>query len=181
MNSYSQAGQDQFVHALHPSPGVFLDIGCAGRSISNTLALEEIGWSGVLVDNSVEAMKDSAGRKPTFVLADAVALDYSFLPPVVDYLSLDVDFASLAVLRRLPLHETRFRIITVEHDSYQHGETLRTPMLEILKTRGYDVLCADVCNPDPFEIWCVDPKLVDMSIAEKFRRNQPTQWRDILA
>lgn len=184
MNFYAQAGQDRYCcRLLGHAPRIernFLDVGCAGLSISNTLGLEEIGWSGWLVDNSVEAMKASMGRKAAFIFADASQLDYSFLPPIVSYLSLDVDQYSLASLRKIfETAKTRFRVITAEHDSYSRGETLRTPMLELLKDNGYDILCADVCNPDPFEIWAIDPKLVDMTIAEQFRRNYATHWKEI--
>jgi hypothetical protein len=183
MNSRSQAGQDRFVNALHPQPGTFLDIGAAGLAISNTLGLEEIGWTGILVDNSPEAARASTVRKAWFKLADATQRDYSFLPPIVDFLSLDVDGASLDALRKIfaSAPKTSFRTITVEHDQYERGESLRTPMLELLRAKGYDILCPDVCHEGKsFEIWAVKPELVDMTVAEKFRRDKPTDWKEIL-
>jgi hypothetical protein len=181
MSFVSQAGQDQYVNALWPSPGRFLDIGAAGLSISNTLALERKGWTGWLVDNSPEAEKASRERPAQFICCDATRLDYSFLPPIVEYLSLDIDSASFSALCQLPLDTTKFRIITAEHDRYERGEALRTPMLGLLANAGYDVLCPDVCHEGKsFEIWAVHPELVDMSIAEKFRRDKPTDWKEIL-
>ena len=51
VNSYSQAGQDRFVRAVHgDTPGFFLDVGCSDPvHISNTYALEKLGWRGLLV------------------------------------------------------------------------------------------------------------------------------------
>jgi hypothetical protein len=181
MTFNSQAGQDRLVHALHPTPGYFVDIGAAGLSISNTLVLEQLDWKGVLIDNSPEAKKVSELRSVPFLFADATRLDYSFLPEVVDYLSLDIDGASLSALFQLPLGRTRFRIITMEHDFYERGESLRSPMLSVLKNHGYDVLCADVCHEGKsFEIWAIDPNAVDMTVADTFRRDKPTDWREIL-
>lgn len=186
MNDTSQAGQATFVKRLLIDTnlvpvGNFLDIGCAGLTISNTLPLEALGWRGWLIDNSPEAQKASASRPSQFIFGDATRLDYSFLPPVVDYLSLDVDEAGLSVLFALPLVKTRFRVMTVEHDHYRLGDTLRVPMLSYLAKNGYDVLCSDVCQDgQSFEIWAVHPELVDMDVANLFRQPGPTNWRDIL-
>lgn len=180
MNFYSQAGQDQFVHALLPKrEGTFWDIGCGGLEISNTRGLEELGWRGLLVDNSPEARKASCVRPSPFFLANAT--EFSFPEPDrVDYLSLDVDGASLDALRNLPLDKTRFSVITVEHDFWRFGDNLRTPMLQLLTEHGYFIVCADVCNPDPFEIWAVDDRVFSLQDVERFVRSEPTQWRDIL-
>lgn len=180
MNFYSQARQDEFVLALagRHIPKLFLDIGCGGRSISNTLALEERGWTGMLLDNSPEAEKDSKGRKAQFILTDATKYKWPVPLLCFGYASIDIDYASLDALKNIPLGDMRFGIITIEHDSWRFGEELRTPMLRILKEHGYDVLCADVCNPDPFEIWAVDPECVDMEIAERFRSNKPTHCNE---
>lgn len=184
MTDYSQAGQTTFVKKLLIDTGVvpvgsFLDIGCAGLSISNTLGLEELGWRGWLCDNSPEAQLDSINRPSKFILGDATKLNYGFLPSVVDYLSLDIDGATLDALKKLPLDKTRFRVITIEHDAYRFGETLRLPMADILIAHGYTIICMDVCNPDPFEIWAVDKNLVPASAWEPMVRIGPVQWRDI--
>jgi hypothetical protein len=184
INDYSQAGQTRFVFETLIKPdvvrvGSFLDIGCAGLSISNTLGLEELGWRGWLIDNSSEAQLDSINRPSKFILGDATQLNYGFLPAIVDYLSLDIDGATLDALRKLPLDKTRFRVITIEHDQYSRGDTLRIPIYETLIAHGYTIVCMDVCNPDPFEIWAVDPNLVPRSAWEPMVRTGPVQWRDI--
>lgn len=178
MNFYSQAGQDQFVHKLLPiTNGTFWDIGCGGLEISNTLALEQVGWRGLLMDNSPEAQKASVGRISRFILADATI--YRFPEPErIDYLSLDIDAGTLSALMNLPLNKTRFSIITIEHDAYRFGDTLRAPMRKILKNFGYNLVCADVKNPDPFEDWWVDDLLWDK--ANRFL-SSGMMWTDIFA
>lgn len=200
MISYSQAGQDRFVREVLGSPkcGSFLDIGANNPiAINNTAALEQtLGWRGLLVDNSVESMQAcEEKRKSAFLLTDAAhpqdwlgALRQAeeinhgaslHTPRYIDYLSLDVDEASLACLKNLPLEYVRFRAITLEHDRYRFGEGRRDEMVGVLRKHGYDILCADVCDQGlPFEIWAVDPTMVDMKLAEKFRRNKPTEWRE---
>jgi hypothetical protein len=183
MKSYAQAGQDVFARLLHPEPGVFLDVGAAGLSISNTLGLEEAGWTGTLVDISHEALRASSGRKAKFICDDATKIDYSFLPSEVGYLSVDCDQYSLAALERIfataPL--TRFSVITAEHDEYERGETLRTPMLNLLRKKGYGIVCPDVCHEGkPFEIWAVHQELVRFEDAARFIRYEPIDWKEIL-
>lgn len=48
---YSQLGADAWILEQHPSPGYWLEIGCAdGSHLSNTRLLEEHGWTGLSVD-----------------------------------------------------------------------------------------------------------------------------------
>jgi hypothetical protein len=171
MKSYSQAGQDRFVHELLVKTkivprGTFLDIGCAGKLYSNTLALEEIGWRGTLMD--VAPQPEAMRRPSTFIQADATEHDWGRAPVVIDYLSLDVDEAGLRALARLPLDTMQFRVITIEHDAYRYGEKLRPFMRQILSKAGYVLVCADVCNPVPFEDWWVLPALMKGVNYEKY-------------
>ena len=49
----SQTGQDQWVLENWPQPGTFLELGAYdGIEFSNTLALEERGWRGYLIEPS---------------------------------------------------------------------------------------------------------------------------------
>lgn len=186
MNHYSQAGQDRFVEEVLIKSGVvtcnsltrgsFLDIGAGGRSISNTLGLEEIGWFGWLVDNSEGAKKDSEMRPSNFICANAVELSYAFLPAEVDYLSLDVDGATPDVVQRFPWNKTQFRVITVEHDAYRFGRGPREMMRAILGNHDYQLICADVRNPEPFEDWWVSKEVLEH--AKKFICNGK-QWEKI--
>ena len=168
MTTFSQAGQDIFVRRIfgHGHKGTFLDIGCAGDQFSNTLALEQEGWTGTLVDCDSNAAR---GRKSKFICEDATKIDFSFLPPYVDYLSLDVDEASYRALEKLPMDKTRFGVITIEHDAYRFGDNLRIPERNMLTTLGYVNVCQDVCATEgaPFEDWFCSEKL--LASAKPFR------------
>lgn len=194
MKSYSQAGQDMFVREVLGSPrnGTYLDIGANNPiAINNTFVLEkELGWRGLLVDNSGESMEACERERTShFYLTDAAAaqnwiaaLAQAELPTDrLDYLSLDVDEASLACLKGLPLAHVRFNVITIEHDEYRRPGT-RDAMMETLRKNGYITLCADVCNQGlSFEIWAVDSMAspaITLDRAARFTRSKPTEWRE---
>lgn len=195
MKSYSQAGQDRFVADIlglrfNPRVGTFLDIG-ANNPIekNNTYALEtEFGWKGLCVDNSGESMEAcERERKACFYLTDATlhqnwlaALAQAELPTdLIDYLSLDVDAATLATLKGLPLPQLKFKVITIEHDAYRFGPGPRDEMIEILAKNDYDVLCADVMDKGlSFEIWAAHKEFVSEKLRDFFRRDKPTEWTE---
>jgi hypothetical protein len=190
----SQAGQDRFVHALAVvgegrATGTFLDIGCNDPiAISNTYALEGLGWTGVLVDRDPRwAGVISERRRSPFVCGDAKAIDWPamlgrYAPHVpIDYLSFDLDEDGWAGLQTFPLADVRFRILTVEHDAWRFEDRLRLPMRALLHEHGYDLLCPDVTNGGcQFEDWYVDPLVVDMTIANRFRTTKATDWKMIV-
>jgi hypothetical protein len=183
--SHSQAGQDQFAwEILGHKPGTFLDIG-ANHPVekSNTYALEQMGWTGIMVENDAHCVDLLRAQRGACLLAgDATKLDWTTvaLPHGgIEYLSLDVDESTLAVLRNLMAAKARFSLITLEHDAYRFGTERRDEMAELLRGDRYDILCADVCDKGlSFEIWAVDPLAVDMKKAEKFRRIGPTDWKE---
>lgn len=183
--SHSQAGQDRFVWEVlrHPESGTFLDIG-ANHPVekNNTYALEQMGWRGILVENDAHCANLIREQREASILEEDATtvpwLGYLFQDRL-DYLSLDVDFASLQVLRDLMALPYRFSVLTVEHDAYRFGTERRDEMVTLLRSKGYDILCADVCDQGmSFEIWAVDPLAVDMAKAEKFRRDVPTDWKE---
>ena len=184
---HSQAGQDRFVHALLGGEGgrrTFLDVGCSDPVLlSNTLALESIGWKGVLFDINPD-LKTAIAEKRTspFVCGDVknaewgTILDAHKMPSVIDYLSFDLDEAGEAILPTLPWSRVRFRVLTVEHDAYRFGDHVRHTMRKFLRSQGYELLCPDVTNAGtPFEDWWVDPLLIDMALAERLRTTTPTE------
>lgn len=186
--SYAQAGQDRFAREIIGDSGTYLEIGANNPvSINNTYALEKLGWTGLSVDNSGESMLAfEKERENFFYLTDAAApqnwqaaLAQAELPiDHISYLSLDIDEATLQCLSNLPLRDLRFSVLTVETDEYRLPGR-RDAILEILRFHGYDVLAADVMDQGlSFEVWAVDPRTVDMSRAERFRRDKPTEWRE---
>lgn len=199
--SHSQSGQDRFVDLiLHGKrDGRFLDIGCNHPiELSNTYAFEtELGWKGLLIDRDEYCVGlCKLARASQCVKEDVLAADWSELLnipdfkwgghgpiPVIDYLSIDCDENTLAAIRRLLDNvAVRFRVLTVETDAYRFGPGPRDAIDGLLQRHGYDLLCRNVRSSDGsiYETWAVDPKLVDMKIAEKFR-SDGLKWNEILA
>src|SRR6478609_3112907 len=203
--SHSQSGQDVFAYfTCETDKGTFLDIGAANPVVgNNSYGLECKGWSGITIDVSAEYAPKYVGvRKAPLQVMDMTKINWAefvsknpMLQKPVDYLSFDIDEASLIVLRTVPFDELRFRTITIEHDAYRHGDKFRGEMRTILQGAGYELLAADVIvyylwegSPEtvalkgflPFEDWYVKPELVDMAKAEKFRSSNK-MWSDILA
>jgi Methyltransferase FkbM domain len=188
MFAYSICGTDS---------GTFLDIGaCYPTKSNNTYGLECKGWSGITIDSCADYAKQYVGvRKEPLTVLDMTAInwdefiaDHPMLRNTVDYLSFDIDEASLQVLRKLPFDRLQFRVLTVEHDAYRRGDAVRGEMRKILKCAGYDPIATDVrvfimWNGRPeaaaFEDWYVRPELVDMRVANRFRCDNKL-WSDVL-
>lgn len=184
--SNSQAGQDLFVKALlmdtrEPGAGgTFLDIGANHPvTLSNTYALEQVGWCGVLMDNDpncIALLDERRNQRSAIIRADATTFDFRrMIPPffpgvVIDYLSLDVDHATAAALEQLLKAPFRYRVATIENDFYRFGPEPRAKIRELMLGQGYDLLCADVTSQDCiFEDWWIDPAQVDRATAEFYR------------
>lgn len=176
MDTYSQAFQDTFVVAALRGRrgGVFLELGgndpCV---INNTYLLEKkYGWRGVMVEY-VEAWAPAwASSRPgtCAVFADATRVDYTSLdlPPVVDYLQIDLEVenrSTLSALERIDrqlMDTTVFGVVTFEHDIYR-GDFFgtRARSREIFERRGYVRVWGDVSNlGNPYEDWYVHPSVV---------------------
>lgn len=130
--------------------------------LSNTLALEELGWKGVLMDVNPNAL--DCPRKNPFICADATKYnwrDSALLGTTVDYLSLDIDDGSLDALAQLLKADIKFRVITAEHDAYRLGDKLRVPMRKVFREQGYFPLCTNVsCTSGmPYEDWHICQEL----------------------
>ena len=107
-------------------------------------------------------------------------------PNTIDYLSLDVDTASLSVLKILPFDEYRFKAITIEHDAYLYGDEYRAEQREVLNGHGYRMVCSNIIVPSPghqgydgfdefdselldscpFEDWWVHPQEFDSELLD---------------
>lgn len=73
---YSQNDEEKYIlEAVGDQPGVFLDIGAwDGKTFSNTAALVDRGWSGVLVEpspSSFNALRERYGDNPRLQLVHA--------------------------------------------------------------------------------------------------------------
>jgi hypothetical protein len=165
MQSYSQSGQD--VYALDKSSGktngFYIEIGAHDPVVnSNSIMLENLGWSGISFEISDISEKWYAHRKNKIVMCDATNYDFKncFIengaPQEIDYLSLDIDGASLDCLKKLPLDFYSFRSITIEHDEYHRGSEMKNSMRSILTSYGYILDRPDVSsNGFVYEDWWI--------------------------
>lgn len=175
--STSYALEDIFaLYATGAHAGVFVDIGCSHPIIgNNSKLLESLGWKGIGIDHDRHPEWESC-RTASCLELDATSVDYRELfryqriPNVVDFLSIDIDDACFDVVRQLPFDSYAFKVITIEHDMYR-TPTLRNSERALLKSKGYELVCADVRHePDkPFEDWWLNPCYFDSALIEKIR------------
>ncbi len=189
--NFSQAHQDMFVLTMLDGKrnGTFLEIGAFdGRMISNTFLLErDFSWNGVSIDIEKSALNsfNANGRTAEFILGDALRLDYKkilsdrFPDGRIDYVMIDIEPTekSLECLKKMPLDEFRFSVITYETDFYDPSTPadlknyIREESRKVLESNGYLLLVGDVCNGSsefPFEDWYVDGEIVNDDIIKKF-------------
>jgi hypothetical protein len=187
-NCHSGSRLDEFCARLFDfkRDGTYVDIGSAhSKEHNNSNYLDvRLGWRGLCVDidHNNEFGNSYADRKNClFLKEDATKIDYAAIfekmsmPLSIDYLSIDVDVLSLAVAEILPLDKYRFKIIGIEHDSCLHGDMYRIPQRELLLSKGYILVCADIFVriPDfenkPFEDWYLDPQHFSSEVIEKVK------------
>jgi hypothetical protein len=183
LKSHSQARQDTFaiVASGGKRDGTFVDIGAGHpENGSNTKALEELGWRGILCDIETWEELAVARSQSNVILADALDpdTDAEILKlagdgGTIDFLSLDLEPPALTLQRlaTLPLHRVRFAIACVEHDLYRDPTgSIRAAMRGIMSSHGYRMVAADVMmvghsdgrmNLVPVEDWWIHPSLVD--------------------
>lgn len=181
-NNYSQAFQDMFVLSIlnGKKNGTYVEIGGDhGVIISNTYLLEtQFGWNGVSFEIDQEKVNGyNLIRNNECLCVDAITFDYkSFFeekkfPKQIDYLQVDIEPAwqTLNALKALPLDDYRFSVITYETDIYQDGPDAGEEAMQILLSKGYQLVVRNVANLDnPYEDWYVDSTVVDINIVEKF-------------
>jgi hypothetical protein len=187
--SNSQAGQDLFVYRVlgNKKCGTYLDIGshlCTEWG-NNTLQLSKLGWSGIGFDieKQFEDIWKKYRPKQPFILGDVTTQDWDklirehdiFNEPI-DYMSFDIDDATISAIKRFPLDKIQIRVITIEHDSYRVGDECKIQIRKTLSENGYVLLCSDVMvfylgKECVFEDWWINPLLVDKEFYERFRCN----------
>ncbi len=186
--NYSAALQDMFVLTMLNGKrnGFFLEIGAEDAvSENNTYLLEKYyDWNGISIDiksSSSESFEEHK-RSSYFILSDALIIDYKKLfsernlDKQIDYLSLDIDPATqtLDCLKKLPLDDYRFSVITYETDFYnksygiEKAEEVKQESREILTSYGYELVIGNVFE---FEDWYVDPRVVDRELIDSMKRS----------
>ena len=162
--SLSQAGQDKFAYERIGNSGTFIDIGCGDQNGSNTLALERLGWTGVLVElDKKRAAWCRRNRTNLLIERDATRIDWGLTSKRdFDYLSLDIDDTKgepskiVQVLTSLLDAGFMFRVMTIEHDRYRIGDETRNQVRAICTAHGYKLAVGDVAHKgNEFEDWWV--------------------------
>lgn len=183
MKTYSDAKQDIFALTLLSSKRFYLELGCGDGLTSqglggnsNTLLLEENGWSGILVDNNPALCNIARSKRlnSKVYTADATnsaeiesILSQSNAPQIIDYISLDIDEASLPAIGAFPFHKYKFKFMTFEHDLYSGRQDSIdrkniTPIF--LKEKGYERLIDGIVigGHGPFEDWYISEEYTDL-------------------
>jgi hypothetical protein len=182
-NNYSQAFQDMFVLTMlnGKKNGTYVEIGGDhGVIISNTYLLESVfGWDGVAFEiNEERCSAYNSIRNNKCTCTDALTVDYSMIfkqkgfSNQIDYLQLDIDPSeqTLNCLKKIPLDEYRFSVITYETDLYQDSPDFAEESREIFASYGYELVIKNVSNQgNPFEDWYVDPNVVDRRLIDMFK------------
>jgi len=192
MESKSQSGQDLFAYAvISKTNGTFLEIGgCHPIEINNTYELEKLGWTGYSfdIDPNVGQLFLEHRKNCKFYHEDVTRFDWnSFLNQnnlvnkTIDYLSFDVDEASLPTLRRFPFDKLKFNVMTVEHDRYRFGQAVADEMRSIITQYGYEILCKDIQNQNlPYEDWYVSKEfLAENPHLENYRADS-VDWTNVI-
>ena len=189
MEFQGQARQDEFVANIlnFKKNGYYLDIGsCDAVSTNNTYCFEQLDWKGICIEKNIEHNKSYENRVCNFVNQDATKIDYRSLlieknsPQKIDYLSLDIDEQSTSVLKKLPLDNYRFGVITIEHDFYIHGGIFRDAQRDILNHHNYILLFSDVLVPlgssippnSAFEDWWIDQSTLCVDEINKIKSDK---------
>ena len=183
--NWSQSMQDMFVLSMLDGKrnGVYVEIGAdKPKIINNSYLLEKkFGWRGVSFELDNEKVEFfNQRRRNRCICTDATIFDYKSLfqernyPKQIDYLSLDIDpsDATFESLKKLPLDDYRFSVITYEHENYRTiDDVWQKESIKIFEKYGYELIIKNVANMgNPYEDWWVDPKVVDRAIIDKFSK-----------
>lgn len=187
--NYSKHYQDLFVLSVFNGKenGTYLEIGSGDPFVHNNTALleTEFNWSGISIDTEPRLCYNfKENRRNTVICADATEIgfidlfDKHCVGPIVDYLQIDCDEASLDVLEKIPFQTTKFGVITFEHDSYRLGTETRDKVRAMLKKFGYVLLVNDAAFTEhcSYEDWYVHPDVVDIKPEMKTTQQVNFVW-----
>ncbi len=188
MIPHAKEGQDLLALKLCPTPGFFLDIGMGDPlDGNNSLVLEQKGWRGFMFDSQGHQVAASGrSRINTAIECDVTTFDFGgFLylndvPKVIDFISMDVDDANTALVKRFPFDRYQFKVLTFETDRYNGGDTRKRACEEALAPYPqYVRLCDNVMVQGlEFEDWWVNTDYIAPEILAK--RASGMDWRAFL-
>lgn len=162
----SQAHQDASALKVFGKGKRYLDVGSwKPFEVSDTWLLEQNGWHGICID--IHPF-DYTPRNTVFIQSRAVNVFQEIELGAFDYISLDVDEATLESGKAMLDSGVTFKFATVEHDYYVHGDKYKTPLFELLNSYGY-VRVFDNVHPSGweeavFEDWWCHPSICDSTL-----------------
>ena len=87
---------------------------------------------------------------------------------------------TLECLKKLPLEDYRFSVITFETDLYAGGQEVQKEHWEILSSLGYQRVVKNVKNEgNPYEDWWIDPLVIDEDIWKQFV-NENVEFSEVI-
>lgn len=189
---YSKEGQDIFAMLCFPEPGYFLDLGTAHPTDgNNTIRLEEAGWRGLRFDINPAVAGIPATRKSPLVIGDisepGFILKHTNGIRFFDYISFDVDGATVEAVKNFPWRDIRFGCMTFEHDKRDREVCLAQEVMDRhLRQRDYVCLARDVQYEDNglhiFEDWWIDPERVSSQVGRHIGHfDRPQSWLSVLS
>lgn len=153
----SLSQQDLFVSLLLPSPSYFIEVGIGNGQgepcHGNTMWLEETGWKGMGFEIDSTYCAQARVFRPNTIIIEGDCLrmnwqqifDMFQVPKLVDYLSVDVDGASLPALHRFFQTDRDFSILHIEHDLYSAGGPQRkAALMDYMQDKKYRLVVDDV-------------------------------------
>lgn len=198
----SKEGQDEMAlrllgHGTVTDQKFFLDLG-SGHPLfgNNTVILEKAGWHGMLFDIDPWCCTEATStRENSKAICHNLAatpilpfLEMNLVPHIIDYISFDVDDATLNLIESFPFDKYQFKFMTFEHDRYHKGRSIKEAMIRRLRgprTMGqYRILAEDVCfagnseNPENnFEDWWISESHMT-TMAGQYMKG--AHWKDVL-
>jgi len=186
--NFSACMQDLFVVEClnYIKNGYFVDIGSAHcYDYNNTFLLEkEYNWNGICIEFEPRYNSSYSARSCKYYNTDATAINYKELfqdnnsPNIIDYISLDIDEQTTNLLKILPFDTYKFKVITIEHDSYLNGDKEKDEQRKILKDKGYHLLFGDIFvemngfeKNKSFEDWWINSDFFESGYVERCTKN----------
>ncbi|MDL1988637.1 MAG: hypothetical protein LWX08_13505, partial [Deltaproteobacteria bacterium] len=146
---------------------------------NNTVALEKLGWKGLLIDK--HDLGCQRYRSSKYLKVDVTSKSFKDIlvketpRQIIDYISLDVDDFSVIALEQILSLNIIFKVMTFEHDFYIVKEERRAPSRRLLQNAGYFLLFEDVIGlkteEQPWEDWWIHPDFFHSSILQKKSNN----------
>jgi FkbM family methyltransferase len=166
--TYSQAGQDLWVLDKIGRLGYFVDVGAYdGSTISNTLALEEEGWDGLLVEADAGHEIALKRRKSAYTICAVSDLDTTVLFQSGGLTAKIADVGSTVVCKTLKTIFAEFRVppridyLSLDIEGYEYQALIGFPWdthSAKLVTVEHNLYNGGDCACDKERIFCIMSK-----------------------